>query len=185
MDSVESVNAWLAENHPDLFIREMRTKAGGGYIVEQRIYRVVVSETNPDENGDVLEIEHREEGAQEIFRIKNRLLGSWIADEVRRRDPKFAHIPGNTYHAAWRASLDAELDTAKDRSAYQRNAMESWELAKRNPALMNRFAKRLSAGDKNAWQEFSLENMARHASRHSSKELRSKDFWRALERDSN
>jgi hypothetical protein len=50
---------------------------------------------------------------------------------------------------------------------------------------MDRFARRLSAGDKYAWREFSLENIARHATKNHASEMRSKDFWRSLEREMN
>jgi len=175
MDSVETVQAWLNENTEGLTIRPMQH---GGYMVEQKIYR---TETVYD--GEEPWLEYREEGRQEVFRIKNRLLGSWIADEVRRRNPHNAHVPGNAYHDAWKASLDAEMERHTDQKAYQQNAMESWEIAKRNPDLMNRFARRLMAGDKNAWQEFSLEKIARHAVRNNASEMRSKDYWRSIKGD--
>lgn len=176
MDSVEEVQAWLDENHPGLTIRAMRN---GGYMVEQKVYR---NEIMYDEHGEPW-FEYREEGRQEVFRIKNRLLGSWIADEIKRRDPSEAHRPGNAYHEAWKASLDAEAERHKDQEAYRSNALESWNIAKRNPDLMNRFARRLMAGDKYAWQEFSLENIARNAARYNGSELRSKDFWRSIQRE--
>lgn len=176
MDNIKEVQAWLDENHPNLTIREMRH---GGHMVEQRVYR---TETMHDDHGEPW-FEYRVEGRQEIFRIKNRLLGWWIADEVQRRDPRHAERPGNVYHEAWKASLDAEAERQKDQVSYRKNALESWEIAKRNPELMNRFARRLMAGDKNAWREFSLENIARNATKDNAAEVRSKDYWRSIQRE--
>lgn len=169
---IHELQRLLDENHPGTLVKHW---LAGHYSIEQRIHRVEVLELN-----DGSEVAYQEEGLQEIFRIRNRHLGHWIIDELTRRDPRNAHREGNLYHESWKASLAAEAERAADAVAYRKNALESWEIARRSPALMERFGKRLMAGDKYAWTEFSPEVLARNAARHHASELRQKDFWRAI-----
>jgi hypothetical protein len=115
-----------------------------------------------------------------LFEVRNRLPGWWVCEEVIKRDPKLASNPGNHFHDAWMASFAAEAEHEKRRLDSQESAKKMWETARRNPALMERVARRMEAGDPNAWQEFSPETMMKHALKESPRELKQKDYWRSI-----
>lgn len=118
-------------------------------------------------------------GRSIVFDIRNRLLGSWIKNEVYARDPSLWHLPANHYHQAFIASKAAER-AREDRNRETRSsALDQWNVVKKNDALMNRISKKLTIGDTDgAVSELSVESLYRHARRENPREMRQKDYWK-------
>jgi hypothetical protein len=174
--SFEELQSWLDGEYPDL--RVFRWPSGR-WTIEQEFPEICAMELDPSFAYDG--IAYKEIGWQPVFEAKNKLVGGWVCDELRKRDPRLAHNPGNYYHAAYILSKNAEKE-GDQRTAYaQESARASWDIVQRSPALLNRMAQHLERGDtKAALNELSLEQLYRHAHKEAPAELRSRHFWRSV-----
>lgn len=175
MHSFAELQDWLDENYPDLRVRQLRE---GAWCIEQMVD--MVGFINLDPSYDIDGFGYKEPAATLVFDVRNRMVGGWVCDELRRRDPKLAHNEGNMFHEAYKASFAAESEHEKLKQETRQSGLSMWETAKRNPALMERLMSRMAAGDQNAWQELSPETMMKHAMRERPSELKSKDYWRSI-----
>ena len=176
MWSFEEVNKWCKNNYPDIRVRQL---PHGAWCVEQMVDMV---EYLPlDFSYPIDGFGYKEPAATLLFEVRNRLIGSWVCDEIVKRDPKLAHNEGNFFHEAWKASFEAEENHEKMKQDTKESAMQMWDTARRNPALMERIYDKLANGDtKGAVEEFSPETMFKHALKENPSELRRKDFWRSI-----
>jgi hypothetical protein len=175
MHSFAELQDWLDENYPDLRVRQLRE---GAWCIEQMVD--MVQTIDLDFSFDIDGFAYKEPASSLVFEVRNRMVGGWVCDELRRRDPRLAHNEGNMFHEAYKASFAAEFEHEKLKQATQQSGLNMWETAKRNPALMERLMSRMAAGDQNAWQELSPETMMKHAMRERPSELKSKDYWRSI-----
>lgn len=156
------INLWLEENYPTLSLRPMRH---GGWGVWQSAPRYEHYEFE----GETLT--YRTDEMSVVFPIKNRIIGSWVCDEVMKRDPRLWHNEGNMFHDAFLNSKKIERAAETRRAAAQASGQRMWEACRRNDRLMGRVAQRMEQGDMvGAYQQFSLESLFMHAYKDNPKE---------------
>jgi hypothetical protein len=167
------VRRWLAEHYPQL---SLHAGPGGRYGVWQDDTRF---DTYECRNG--FEFGYLVTGRSLVFDITHRIPGGWICDEVLKRDPRLWQNPGNMYHEAFLLSQEAERNKDR-RDAYTRERGEkTWEAMKRNEKLMNRVFSKIQRGDmKGAAREFTLEELYKNAVKENPREMRDRQFWRAV-----
>lgn len=128
-----------------------------------------------------LEFAFAVDGASILFDTKYRLVGSWIVDELRRRDPRYWMNPDNYFHEAFKASRQAEVDHEADQRRTRESAARSWEIAKRNEGLMGRIYAAMEAGRWDlAAEELSPEKMMKAAYIEKPQEIRDPKFWKSI-----
>ena len=178
--SFEELQRWLDDEYPDLRVFQWPS---GRWSIEQEFPEVVVYELDFSYAYDG--IAYKEIGWQPVIEARNRMVGSWVCDELRRRDPRGAHNPHNLFHQAYLLSKKAEAEHEQNNKSAQDSARASWDIVSRSPALLNRIAAHMDRGDTNAaMKELSLEELYRNALKENPKELRSKDFWRSVKNGS-
>lgn len=172
MTDEKEINAWLRNYYPQLVLRPM---PNGGYGIWQEDRRFVEYEY---QGGDFAAVET---GHSIVFDIRCRLLGGWIKDEVQKRDPRLWSNPGNFYHDGYLLSKIAEDNHTKRIAEQSEATRKQWDALRKSRTLMNRVFKKMEAGDMTgAAKEFSLEELCRNAYLDRPKELRGKDFWKAV-----
>lgn len=177
------VQRWLnASPYHDCIIKTFDNGRWGIYQAAKKLITYALTDDDPEEifdTGDTLAVVHV--GYQCVFKVENRLPGSWIIDEMYRRDPRLMHNPGNHYHQAFAASCEAEANHAREQEELRKSGLKAWETVKKSKSTMEAIAKRLEVGDtEGAAYELSLEGMCRRAMLANPKELRSKDFWKRV-----
>lgn len=173
MTDEKEIRLWLRNNYPQL---SLRRGPNGRFGIWQENVSYDVYELS---DGD--SIAYQKIGYNLVFAIECRLLGGWVKDEIQRRDPRLWHRPGNAFHDAFLASKEAEREYEKRCAARRESGENMWKVVKHNDALMNRIARRMAIGDlKGAARELSPEQLFRNAKIENPRELRSRDFWKAI-----
>lgn len=173
--SLAELDAWLQENYPEITFLEFRNGAIGiMQMIQEKRYQELPIEY------DIPSINYFETGLMQIFDIKNRLIGGWICDEIRKRDPKLVRNEGNMYNEMFKESFMAGINKAARDQAWKDSAMAQWDCVRRNEGLMNRIYRHLENGNTHAaCEEVSLEKLYKNALIENPAELRRKEFWRA------
>lgn len=168
MFNAYDVKKWLRINYPEL---SFQTLAEGAYGIYQENYQWI----GYDYKG--FEFYNLDVGYSNIFITRNRLIGSWIKDEVQSRDPHLKHNEGNVYYQAYKMSLEASKDKDKRDNFAKSSGETSWDIVKRNPALMERIGKKLKKGDaEGAAKEVSVLEIAKNAAIENPSEMRNQSF---------
>jgi len=175
MWSFAELQRWLDNNYPMLRIKQW---PAGDWSIIQLIPTIQIAELPPwFEMESMAWIEY---GKTEILRVRNRLLGGWVCDEIVKRDPKLWRNEGNQYHEGFQESFKAHYEKQQRDHHWKQSALEAWEVVRRNEGLMNRIAAKMERGDiDGAAREVTLESMFHAAMKENPTELRRKDFWKA------
>jgi hypothetical protein len=172
------VQDWLTAYYPGLYLRQ---SPRGDWAVWQADDTIQAFEIEDRETGETMTIGHVVRGYGVIFPIRGRIPGGWVCDDVQRRDPRLWQNEGNFYHEAYLASKQAEIEKEKRDKAHKESAASMWKAIRKNDGLMNRIAYKMEKGDLNgACDELSPEGLFRAAALANPKEMRSRDFHRAV-----
>lgn len=173
------INNVLQAYYPDLVLREFLSGQYGVYQREYRWSRYDVTHLlGYSEDFDDQTLIFPEVGYSCLFSVRNRLLGFWVMDEVKRRDPRYANNPGNVFYQDRLATAEADVRKEREREFARQSALDQWNIVRKNEATMEAVGRALEKGDTEAAaKELSIEGAYKRAKAESPHELKDPKYW--------